>query len=187
MEPSDSPAMLAGAQPDPYAPGPADASCGDWWVVHTKPRQEKALAGDLTRLGVVHFLPLVSVRRKTAGRVIQRYLPLFPSYLFFCGRENERYATLTTHRVANMIAVSDQEQLRRDLHQIHTVVCSQEPVDLYPAIQQGKRCRVIQGPLAGLEGVVLRRRDVCRVYVGVQVLGQSAEMEIDPALLEVVE
>lgn len=164
-----------------------DAACGDWWVVHTKPRQEKALAEDLTKLRISHFLPLVSTRRKTAGRTIQRYLPLFPSYLFLSGGGDERYATLMTHRVVNVIPVHDQEQIRQDLQQIYRVVCSEAPVDLYPAIRQGRRCRVTGGPLAGLEGTVLRRRDVCRVYVGVQVLGQSAELEIDPALLEVIE
>ena len=28
-----------------------------WWVLHTKPRTEKALARDLRHAGVPHFLP----------------------------------------------------------------------------------------------------------------------------------
>jgi hypothetical protein len=60
-------------------------------------------------------------------------------------------------------------------------------VDLYPGLRRGRRCRVVAGSLKGVEGVVLRRRGLYRVYVGVEALGQSAELEIDPSLLEVIE
>jgi hypothetical protein len=83
--------------------------------------------------------------------------------------------------------VADQERLKADLRHIHRVVVSKEPVDLYPRLRRGCRCRVITGTLAGLEGVVLRRRGLWRVYVGVEFLGQSAELEIDPMLLEVID
>ena len=80
----------------------------------------------------------------------------------------------------------NQERLKADLRHIYRVVASEEPVDLYPGIRQGRRCRVMRGPLNGLEGVVLRRRDVSRVYVSVDMLGQSAEVEIDVSLLETI-
>jgi len=94
---------------------------------------------------------------------------------------------MRTHRVANVLRVVDQERLRADLIQIHRVVESDEPVDLYPRMRRGSRVRVTGGTLAGLEGVVLKRRGLWRVYVGVEFLGQSAELEIDPALLTVMD
>jgi len=166
---------------------PIDSYEGWWWLVHTKPRNEKALSVDLGKLGIRHFLPLARVRRRYSGRTIELQLPLFPSYLFICGDEEARYITLCTHRAAQVINVVDQEQIRGELHHVYRLTVSTEPVDLYPALKRGRRCRVVGGPLVGLEGVVLRRRDVCRVYVGVEVLGQSAEVEIDPSLLEVIE
>lgn len=178
---------LAGERSCPTGLRPVDTYQGDWWVVHTKARHEKALADDLARLHIDFFLPLVDVRRKCCGRVIPRRLPLFPCYLFLCGGEEERYATLQTHRVANVIPVVDQERIRRELGQIWQIIASRHAVDMYPALKRGRRCRILSGALAGIEGVVLRRRDVCRVYVGVEVLGQSAELEIDPALLEVID
>lgn len=179
--------LPAGTQLELPAPCPIDSFCGAWWVVHTKARHEKALAGDLDKLRISYFLPLVSARRKSAGRMFERQLPLFPCYMFVCGGEEERYATLMTHRVANILPVVDQERIQRELRQIYQIVASEQSVDLYPALKRGRRCRILSGALAGIEGVVLRRRDVCRVYVGVEVLGQSAELEIDPALLEVIE
>ena len=166
---------------------PIDALKGRWWVVHTKPRNEKALAADLDRIGIGCFLPLARVKRQYGGRTTYVRIPLFPGYPFLSGGEEERYATLMTHRAANVIRVVDQERLSTDLTHIYRVVASEEPVDLYPAIRSGRRCRVLRGPLKGLEGVVLLRRDVSRVYVSVDVLGQSAELEIDVSLLEVLE
>ena len=125
-----------------------------------------------------------------AGPVLSAHqvrIPLFPGYLFLCGGSDARLVALRTHRCANVLEVADQERLKADLRHIHRVVESKEPVDLYPRLRRGCRCRVITGTLAGLEGVVLRRRGLWRVYVGVEFLGQSAELEIDPMLLEVID
>lgn len=155
-----------------------------WWLVHTRPRHEKALAADLDRKGIGCFLPLVRVKRRWAGRESHVRIPLFPGYLFLDGTEEARYAALVTCRTVNVINVVDQEGLKRDLQEVYRLTVSEEPVDLYPGIRKGRRCRVIDGPLKGLEGVVLRRRDVCRVYIAVEALLQSAEVEIDVSLLE---
>jgi transcription antitermination factor NusG len=173
--------------PNPSDLLPIDALVGQWWLVHTKARNEKALATDLEKKRIQYFLPLARLKRRYGGRTTEVELPLFPSYLFLCGDEEDRYATLMTHRAAAVIGVQNQAQLRMELRHVYRLTMSQEPVDLYPGIRQGRRCRVVRGCLAGLEGVVLRRRDICRVYVGVEALGQSAELEVDPSLLEVIE
>jgi transcription antitermination factor NusG len=160
---------------------------GRWWLVRTKSRMEKALAAELDRLHIGFYLPLLNTRRSYNGRISEVRLPLFPGYLFLCGDEEARYATLTTHRAAQIIEVTDQEQLKRELRQIYRVTASEEPVDLYPGLQTGRRCRITQGSLQGIEGVVIRRRGHCRIYLGVEVLGQSVEVEVDPAILETID
>ena len=160
---------------------------GRWWVLHTKARNEKAVAADLEKMRINHFLPLVECRRTYNGRAQSVKIPLFPGYVFLCGGSDDRLKALRTNRVARVLEVGDQERLKSDLRHIYRVVASREPVDLYPRLRRGRRCRVISGTLAGLEGVVLRRRGLWRVYVGVEFLGQSAELEIDPMLLEVID
>ena len=164
-----------------------DSFTGQWWVLHTKARNEKAIADDLTRKHVQYFLPLVRCRRVYGARIRQVDLPLFPGYVFLCGTPGDRYVALRTNRVAKVLEVVDQQRLRADLLQIQRVVESDTPVDLYPRLRKGCRCRVITGSLMGIEGVVLRRRGPWRVYVGVEFVGQSAELEIDPSWLEVID
>lgn len=160
---------------------------GRWWVLHTKPRNEKALALDLSRRGIAHYLPLVRLKRKHGRRVVRIELPLFPGYLFLCGNIDDRYDALTTHRIANVLEVPDQDGLQWSLSQVDRMLSSEQQVDVYPAIRCGRRCRIKGGSLAGLEGVVLRRRNVWRVCVVIDVLGQSAEVEIDASLVEVID
>lgn len=164
-----------------------DRRIASWWLVHTKARQEKALAAHLDTLGIHYFLPLVEVRRRHGGRITEVQIPLFPGYLFLSGKGEERQAALRTNRVANVLEVADQQRLMTDLRQIHRLTSNGAAVDVYPGLRRGRRCRITGGSLKGLEGVILRRRGVCRVSIAVDVLGQSAEVEIDGSLLEVIE
>lgn len=165
----------------------AGTMTGCWWVLHTKARHEKALASDLGRMGIESFLPLVKIRQLRAGQRSDVRIPLFPGYMFMNGNWDARYAALNTHRVANVIPVADQTRLQHELGQIRQMVSSEEPIDLSPRICRGRHVRVIKGVLSGLEGVVVRRRDSCRVHVAVGVLGQAAEVEIDASSLEIIE
>lgn len=160
---------------------------GRWWVLHTKPRNEKAIATVLERRDISFFLPLVRCTRMTRGRKRFVDLPLFPGYVFLCGDWEDREAALKTNRVANVLDVPDPQGLLNDLLQIQRVLEIGESVDLYPRLRTGARCRVKSGPLAGIEGVVIRRRGLWRVYIAVHFIAQSAELEVDSALLEVLD
>lgn len=164
-----------------------DSFTGRWWAVHTKSRQEKALASDLGRLGVGCFLPLARVRRRRAGRTVEAQYPLFPGYLFMCGNEEERIAALRTRRIVRVLDVGHQERFKDSLRHIHRMVTSDQPVDLYPGIRPGRRCRIASGPLRGIEGTVLRRHRAFRICVAIDMLGQSAEAEVDAASLEMLD
>lgn len=175
-----------GAVPDPSLPDVA-AFEGQWWVLHTKPRTEKLIATALRRRDVAHFLPLVRRLRRWGKRTRSVDIPLFPGYVFLCGDAEARLAALKTNRIANVLEVGDQARLRADLMQIRQALASGEPMDLYPRLYQGARCRIKSGPLAGIEGVVLRRPNLWRVYIAVHFIAQSAELEVEPALLEVID
>ena len=101
-------------------PSSIDSLEGRWWLVHTKPRNEKAIAVDLAARGIGFFLPLARLHRRYGGRTTQVQIPLFPGYLFLCGGEDERYATLMTHRAVNVIYAADQVGLKAELRQLGT-------------------------------------------------------------------
>ena len=54
-----------------------------WWVVHTRPRQEKALARRLAAADIANYVPQVERRyRSPGGRKRVSYAPLFHVYSF---------------------------------------------------------------------------------------------------------
>lgn len=158
-----------------------------WWVLHTRARHEKRVAEALDQHGVDYFMPLVPSKRTYGKRVVEFSVPLFPGYVFLSGDHDDVEVAWQTNRVANIIPVSDQARLTRELRQIHALITSGKPVDLYPGLRKGRRCRIVTGPLKGLEGVVTRRRNVSRFFVAVSFVGQSAVVEIDGARLEAAE
>ena len=81
---------------------------GRWWVAHTRSRFEKAFAWDLAARGIAYFLPMVQRVRLSGGRRRRVFLPLFPSYVFFCGGDKDRYSAMATNRLCRTLDVADQ-------------------------------------------------------------------------------
>ncbi|MHC4260654.1 MAG: transcription termination/antitermination NusG family protein [Planctomycetota bacterium] len=160
---------------------------GVWWVAHTKSRNEKALAQNLIRKDIHYFLPMSWKVRRRAERTIRSLLPLFSGYLFFCGDEKQRVEVLKTNRVANLIEVKDQERLSAELLQIERALRAGAPLLPHKYVRAGQHCRVVAGPLADLQGVVVQTKTVTRLVLQVDMLGQATGVEIDADMIEVLD
>jgi transcription antitermination factor NusG len=162
------------------------ATPGAWHVLHTRSRQEKALAETLTAMGIAAFLPLLDVTRTYGHRKLSVELPMFPGYLFLKGQLEDAYTADRTKRVAHIIPVIDQDKLTCELRNLSLALGARAPLDPYPYLRQGVRVEVRSGPLAGIQGIVESRLKRDRLSLQVDVLGQAMSLEIDGALLEVI-
>ena len=160
---------------------------GLWWVAHTKSRNEKALAHDLMARNVGYFLPMTWKVRRQSHRTTKSLLPLFTGYLFFCGDEAGRIELLKTNRVANLIEVSDQDSLVNELARFERALRAGAPMIPHKYLEKGQWCRVVAGPLLGLEGIVVQTRSDTRLVLQIDMLGQAASVEIDVDMIEPVE
>jgi hypothetical protein len=176
---SDNPPMLS-----PGLKSPEQAK-GPWRVAHTKARNEKAFAFDLIARGVAYFLPLLERVNVSGGRKRHVLHPLFPSYVFFSGGERARYEALATNRLCRAIEAPDQAGLLGELSSLSRALASQAPLEIYPHVAVGRRCRISGGAFEGFEGVVVATRSgVVELVLQVSMLGRGAVMEIDAALVE---
>ena len=158
---------------------------GTWWAAYTKPRFEKALAWDLYGRGIGYFLPMREKVIFSGGRKRRVMVPLFMSYLFFCGTEQDRYTALSTNRICQTIDVGNQEGLVAELANIERALITKAIIDNYPRLPRGSRCRIASGPMTGIEGVIICREDAkARMVLEVTIHGQGAVLEIDADLLE---
>ncbi|MFO0891019.1 MAG: transcription termination/antitermination NusG family protein [Isosphaeraceae bacterium] len=158
-------------------PSPDDAV---WRCLHAKARQEKAVARELRKQGLTYYLPQVLKEDRTPqGRKIRSILPLFPGYLFLKGDHEARLAALRGDRLVSVLEVSDQAALERDLRQIHRMLSSGLAVQPEPAVPVGARVRIRSGPLAGVEGTVIRRGKRDQFVAVVRFLGRGAVVDLE--------
>jgi transcription antitermination factor NusG len=160
---------------------------GDWYVIHTHSRQEKALARDLLKLDVKHFLPLNRLVRYYGKRRFVVDEPLFPSYVFVKGKREEAFRVDRSPRVVRIIETVSQAQLSHELRQLQIAVDARLKFDSYPTLRLGARVVVRAGPLRGLEGMVESRSRLHMVVLQVQTLGQAVSVEVDSSLVDVLD
>ena len=158
---------------------------GTWWMAHTRPHFEKAFAWNLNSRGIGYFLPMCEYVIFSGGRNRRGMKLLFPSYVFFCGSDKDRYTALTTNRLVQVIDVADQLGLVSQLKTIEKGLLCKADLDPYPYRPIGTRTRIISGPMMGTEGVVIERNNTkARMVLEVTILGRGALIEIDADLLE---
>ena len=160
---------------------------GIWWVIHTKSRNEKALAQDLVGKDICYFLPMTWKIRRTRGRKMRSLLPLFSGYMFFCGNEKQRLEILRTNRAANLIEVKNQQKLLEELSKIEQAIRAGANLTPHKYIKAGQLCRVISGPLADLQGIVVQTKTAARLVLQIDMLGQAASVEIDTDMIEILD
>jgi transcription antitermination factor NusG len=162
-------------------------NAGDWFVLRTRSRQEKILTHDLDGRGIANFLPLVTCTKYYAGRRAKVETPLFPGYVFVHGSIDDAYTADRTRRVAQIITVPDQERLDWELRNIHAVLSTSAPLDPYPYLRAGVRVEVRDGPFRGLQGIIEDRTRRERLILKIDILGSAVSLEIDGALLDVID
>ena len=176
-------------EPSMYPETLLDAASGEkadrrWLALYTKARQEKSLARELLKLGIPFYLPLVRKVGVARGRKRTSLVPLFAGYLFLFGSEEERLRTLGTNRISRVLAVDDPDQLVFDLRQLRQLIATNAPLTVESRLGPGQQVRVRQGPFAGLEGTVVKRRGETRLLVSINFLQRGASVEIDDFMLD---
>lgn len=150
-----------------------------WWVLHTKPRQEKALARGLVAGEIPCYLPCVARRNRIRGRVVTSQVPLFTSYLFVLADHAERISALGTDRVVHSLVVRDQPGLWNDLRQIERLIRTGAPITPEARLAPGAEVEITSGPLEGMQGTIVRSASGRRFVVRVNFIQQGASVLLD--------
>lgn len=173
---------------DDGAPSDAPASGATTWrVVHTKSRQEKALAETLEGAGIECFLPLIRRLRTYGHRRRVAQIPLFACYLFLRGGEEDARFALETGRAVRALHVPDPQRLERELDSIRLALAAGADLVASPSLRPGRRVRVARGPLKGVEGVIETTHGRRRLVLEVHALNQSTSLDIDAGDVESAE
>jgi transcription antitermination factor NusG len=152
-----------------------------WFAAYTTCRHEKRVARHLEERGIEHFLPTYRTQRRWKdGSRVTLNLPLFPGYVFvrICG--SARVRVLEVPGVVSMIGTASSPIPLPDL-EIDTLRTGLDPlrVEPHPLLTVGQRVRIKIGALAGIEGIVIRRKGGFRLVLTLDLLMQSIAIEVD--------
>jgi len=181
--------LIVRAINSPHSLEAPSSSCDPlWYAAYTSANREKRVAEQLARRSVEHFLPLYETVRRWKDRRVRLQLPLFPGYIFVRLALRDRLQALQVPGVANLVgfggtpAPLPQEEidaLRASLsHGVRAVP--------HPYLTAGRRVRVKSGPLAGMEGILARRKHGARFMVSVELIQRSIAVEMNEADLEAI-
>jgi transcription antitermination factor NusG len=154
----------------------------DWFGIRVKSRCESRAHDELLLRGFETFLPLCSVRRRWSDRVKTLDVPMFRGYLFCRFAMEDRVRVLNATGVAQIVGCGSTPVpiSEAEIRSVQTLVASKVACTPWPYLQAGQRVSIDDGPLAGVEGVIVRAEDgKPRVVVSVSLLLRSVAAEIE--------
>src|SRR5690242_14435023 len=158
----------------------------NWYAVCTRHKHEKIADRVLECKGFEVFLPLYKVRRRWQDRIKEIDVPLFPGYLFVKEGLERWLPILSTHGVCSVISCGGRPAAIpfSEIDGIRRIVEGPFRVEPHPFLKSGDWVRVKYGPIAGVEGILLRKKNITRLVLSVEMLGKSAAVEVDATDVE---
>ncbi len=159
-----------------------------WYLVHTKPRQEKCALENLHRQGYQCYLPTLPSEMLRQGRLTVSDVPLFPRYLFIRlgqGDSAKSWAPIRSTKGVSRLVSFGIEPARVDDGLIDLLRAQEASVQSMPErlFRSGERVRLTEVPFAGIEGIYQMADGERRVMVLIEILSRPVTVRVAPASL----
>jgi transcription antitermination factor NusG len=184
--------LLTNPQPVSITDGPVslpEARAGlNWYALYTCSRHEKCVAQQIEQRSISCFLPLYRAVRRWRDRRKEVELALFPGYVFVRLALQDRLRVLELPSVVRLVSFNGQPAVlpEAEIEQLRQRLSRGSCVQPHPYLRVGRRVRVCGGPMQGLEGIIVRRKDRCRVVFSLDLIMRSVAVEVDESDVEPV-
>jgi transcription antitermination factor NusG len=161
----------------------------NWYVLWTRSQCEQTVYDQLSDRGFQLFLPTLEIWRRRHGTRHRATAPMFPGYLFLRHRmDATSFLDITRARGLVKVLGSGWDELAvvpdNEMAAIQRIHHTGAAVMPHPYLNVGERVRIVQGPLEGVEGVLIRTRpDKGLVVVSIHLLHRSVAVEVDCAIV----
>ena len=157
-----------------------------WYAAYTYAQHEKRVAEQFTERALENFLPQYESVRRWKDRRVRLQLPLFPGYVFVRLALRDRLRVLETPSVVRLVGFNGRPTALPDkeIEALRTCVAARLAAEPHACLTVGQRVRIKTGPLAELEGVLIRRKNTFRVVLSLDLIARSAAVEVDGADVE---
>lgn len=152
-----------------------------YYAIRTKSNRELITHTSFLGKGYDSYLPTYTAARSVKKGVNLIELPLFSGYVFCRFDVNRRQPILVTPGVFQIVALNGYPTPvdEKEISDIRTIAECGLPAKPWPFLQQGRRVRIIGGPLRGMEGPVEDFKGSLRLIVGLSLLQRALSVEVD--------
>lgn len=159
----------------------------EWIVLRTKTFREKLAEEYLAKKSIACYLPLRQVLPKPGSRIRKPVdTPLFPGYIFARPEGTRLFEMRYVPGTCGLIQFNGKPAAvpGEEIERIRLISKSGHGLETHPLLHPGERVRIVKGPLAGLEGELVRFKNGLRLVVNVVLLNQSVSVELESDRLE---
>lgn len=160
-----------------------------WYVIHTRSRHEHKVDAGLRDKGLETFLPTMTVPSRRRDRKSLIEVPLFAGYLFVNTdlTMDAYYRIIRVPGVVRLLSLGGRclPVPLETVQSIQTMAASGQVYYPWPYLEKGMRVRIMEGPLAGVTGIILARRDKKRrLVIAVELFRRAVAVELNDDALE---
>jgi transcription antitermination factor NusG len=159
-------------------------------VAWTHSNCEQLVYDQLAMKGFDLFLPTAEAWSRRGRIRVRARIPLFRGYLFV-RHALDKASYLDVCKARGLVRLLGQrwDQLEAvpdsEIDAIQKLIRSELPVFPYPFLREGQRVRITEGPLAGVEGIMVRGNPKKGlVVVSVELLRRSVAVQLDCTNME---
>ena len=152
-----------------------------WYALRIRSHYENTVASHLHARGFESFLPLYLCRRRWSDRFKEFELPLFPGYVFCRFDPLNRLPILSIPGVVKPVTIGTTPVPVDDteIAAIQAAVKTRLRTSPWPYLRVGQRVRIEQGPLCGIEGILVGFRGQARLVLSVSPLQSSIAVQVE--------
>jgi transcription antitermination factor NusG len=159
-----------------------------WYAAYTCANHEKRVREQLEQRSVESFLPVYETVRRWKDRRMQLQMPLFPGYVFVRMAPVDRLRVLQVPSVVRLVGFNGQLSALPDeeIEGLKKGLAGGVRAEPHPFLTVGRRVRLKSGPLAGMQGILLRRKGNFRVVISIDLIQRAVAVDAEAADVEAI-
>jgi len=154
----------------------------NWYLVQLKPNGHRLAKANLERQGFKTFLPLQNVTKRSAHKFVDRNVPLFPGYMFvkLDTAQNDWRKVNSTLGVARIVSLGGTPTAVPSVIVNEFISRYDDDGILRPTqgLEVGQDVQVLRGPFANFVAKVEEISPDQRVFILIDLLGQSSRIYV---------
>jgi transcriptional antiterminator RfaH len=150
-----------------------------WYVIHTKPRQEQRALENLQRQGFEAWLPMIALEKVRRSRLTQVTEPMFSRYLFIrLDTTQTNWSPIrSTLGVSKLVSFGNVPAAVPDA--LIDMLREWPPRTPQRLMNPGDEVQLVEGPLRGLRGIYQQHDGEARAMVLIELLSQPQTIQIE--------